>query len=91
MASYSFHKYPCRYINKLSCRILCEQLCVDIPTAHKTLKCQHYMEAVEMAMMFPVASQLCMHACVRVKNDNHISGNAWPEQVVGLVKRVALC
>ena len=49
------------------------------------------MEAVEMAMMFPVASQLCMHACVRVKNDNHISGNAWPEQVVGLVKRVALC
>ena len=23
-----------------------------------------------MAMMFPVASRLCIHACVRVKNDN---------------------
>ena len=48
-------------------------------------------EAVEMAIMFLVASRLCMHACVRVKNDNHISCNAWPEQVVGLVKRVVLC
>ena len=27
---------------------------------------------------------------MRVKNDNHISGNAWPEQVVGLVKMVAV-
>ena len=35
-------------------------------------------------MMFPVASRLCMQACVRVKNDNHISGNACPDQVVGL-------
>ena len=42
-------------------------------------------------MMFPVASWLCIHACVRVKNDNHISCNAWPEQVVGLVKMVVLC
>ena len=47
-------------------------------------------EMIEIAVMFPVASRLCMHACVRVENDNHISGNAWPEQVVGLVEKVAL-
>ena len=28
-----------------------------------------------MAIMFPVASRLCMHACVRVKNDNHITSS----------------
>ena len=27
-----------------------------------------------MAMMFPVASRLCIHACVRVKNDNPEEG-----------------
>ena len=92
MAYYSIYKYSGTLTNSLNLTVL-QDLLAEF--------CRHTdcSQDFKMSALYGgsrdghdvSSSRLCMHACVRVKNDNHISGNAWPEQVVGLVKRVALC
>ena len=55
---------------------MCRLSLVDIPDCSQNFKMSSIKEGdVEIAM---ISSLLCIHACVRVKNDDHLSGNAWP-------------